>query len=95
MMRTDAMHGDAAHHDHIPAMIRESVAQDGGRVDVVTAEQAFLPEFAHALGGFAPMCAMSGAMPQAASRSRMARSNAAGSKSLARGMPRSADSADG
>jgi hypothetical protein len=47
------MYGDAAHHDPIPAMIREPVTQDGGRVDVVTVEQALLPEFRHALSGFA------------------------------------------
>ena len=47
------MHGDAAHHDHVVAVVGKTGAQGFGRVDGVTAEQAALPQFAHALGGAA------------------------------------------
>jgi hypothetical protein len=86
VVRADAMHGNAAHHHQVAALIGEAVAERGRRVEVVAAEQAALPEFAHALRG-SPMCAASGAMPQAASRSPTARSKAAGSKACWRGMP--------
>ncbi len=53
MVRTDAMDGDAADDDHVPAMIFKTVAKRYARIKVITAEQAFLPELAYALRGFA------------------------------------------
>ena len=51
MMRADAVDGDAAHHHHVAACVVEAFAERGGRVEIVAAEQATLPEFADALGG--------------------------------------------
>ena len=49
MVRADAVDGDAADDDHVLAVVVKTVAERFGRVEVVAAEQAFLPEFAHAL----------------------------------------------
>ena len=51
VVRADAVDGDAAHHDHVAARVGEAVTECGRRVEVVAAEQAALPEFAHALRG--------------------------------------------
>jgi len=51
VVRADAMHGDAAHHYQIAALIGKAIAERGRRVEVVTPKQAALPEFADALRG--------------------------------------------
>ena len=54
-MRTDAVHGDAADDHHVLARVGETLAECSCWVEVVTAEQTFLPEFPHALRGFSHM----------------------------------------
>jgi hypothetical protein len=49
VVRTDAMHGNAADDDHVAAVIGKPVTERAGRVQIITTEQAFLPEFADAL----------------------------------------------
>ena len=51
VVRADAVNGDAANDHHVVARVVETVAENARRVEVVTAEQAFLPEFANALRG--------------------------------------------
>ncbi len=53
MVRTDAVHRNAADDDHIAARILEAVAQRLGGIDVVAVQQAPLPKLAHALGRLA------------------------------------------
>ena len=43
------MNGDAANDHHVAARVVETVAENARRVEVVAAEQTFLPEFANAL----------------------------------------------
>jgi hypothetical protein len=49
VMRTDAMDGDAADHHHVRALVGEALAERPGRIYLIAAQQALLPEFAHAL----------------------------------------------
>jgi uncharacterized protein YaeQ len=53
MMRADAMNGDAADDDHVAARVGEAIAESLGRINVVAAEQALLPQLAHAHGRLA------------------------------------------
>ena len=60
VVRADAVDGDAAHHDHVAARVGEAVTECGRRVEVVAAEQAFLPKLTYAHGCFAHVRAVRG-----------------------------------
>ena len=49
MMWTDTVDGDAADDHHVGAMIFKALAERIRRIEIVTPEQATLPEFAYAL----------------------------------------------
>ncbi len=60
MMGADAMHRNAAHHHHVLPGVGKTVAQHFGRVELIAAKQALLPQLAHAARSTTGMAVVGG-----------------------------------